>query len=242
MTERHDGLLGEVKERLKAARRPVVLSGAGISAESGVPTFRGSDGLWRNMRAEELATPGAFKRDPRLVWEFYDWRRGILEGIRPNQAHSSLAELERRCEDLTIITQNVDGLHRLAGSRNVLELHGNIWLVRCTECEKVTENREVPIEILPHCECGAVLRPHIVWFGESLPADVFDNAVRASESADLMMVIGTSGVVQPAASLATLAKRSGAYLVEINPESTPLSLEMDAVICASAGEAVPELL
>ncbi len=233
-------ITSEVREKLTQARYPVVLSGAGISAESGVPTFRGKDGLWNNHRAEELATPEAFARDPQLVWRFYDWRRGILNGIKPNAAHTALARAEDVYSKLTIITQNVDGLHGLAGSKNVLELHGNIWRVRCTVCGVVSENRDVPITILPYCDCGGLLRPDIVWFGESLPEEIFENAYKAARECDFMFVIGTAGVVQPAASLATLARNNGAYTVEINTERTGLSDSMDAVIVGKAGQVVPE--
>ncbi len=164
--------LAIVRERLAQARAITVLTGAGISADSGVPTFRGTDGLWRNYRAEDLATPEAFERDPRLVWEWYNWRRELIASKRPNPAHEAVVELERRCPQFWLITQNVDGLHRAAGSRKISEIHGNIWMVRCTACRSVEENREVPIALLPECRrCGGLLRPHIVWFGESLDSD-----------------------------------------------------------------------
>jgi NAD-dependent deacetylase len=237
--------IDELRARLSSARRPVVLSGAGISAESGVPTFRGSGGLWQGHRAQELATPEAFERNPKLVWEFYDYRRRALSKLSPNPAHIALAELEERLktkgdkDGLTIITQNVDGLHRAAGSEKILELHGNIWRVRCTACAEVTENQDVPIKILPFCKCGGLLRPDIVWFGEMLPDTIFEQACAASEGADIMLVIGTSGVVQPAASLAAMARAGGAYLVEINPEKTPLSENTDMSITAKAAQILP---
>ncbi len=237
-----DENLQSVRKRLMAAERPVVLTGAGISAESGVPTFRGADGLWKNFRAEELATPEAFNRDPRLVWEWYDWRRGLLKEIRPNRAHIALKELEQRFEDFTLITQNVDGLHTLAGSKRVLELHGSIWKLRCMECSHEEENREVPLKLLPLCTCGGLKRPGVVWFGEMLPADVLQEAFEKAESADFFLVVGTSGVVQPAASLALMAKRQGAYLVEVNIEPTPLSASADAVLTGRAGDILPQLV
>src|SRR5690349_9479805 len=170
MTSGHD--LGIVKDKIASARSLTVLTGAGISADSGVPTFRGADGLWRNFRAEDLATPDAFARDPRLVWEWYNWRRELIATKTPNAAHAALANLERRCSDFWLITQNVDGLHRAAGSEKLTEIHGNIWKVRCTDCGTVDNNRDVPIAILPTCRrCGSLLRPHIVWFGESLLAE-----------------------------------------------------------------------
>lgn len=234
--------LEKIKERLKNSASLAVLTGAGISAESGVPTFRGKDGLWKSFRPEELATPEAFDSNPELVWEWYNWRREIISRIRPNQAHYALADLEVNVPDFTLITQNVDGLHTLAGSKNVIELHGSIWRVKCQRCKKSSENREVPINILPRCGCGGLLRPDVVWFGEPLPEGALTAAFSASSGADFMFVIGTSGIVQPAASLAFRAKESGAYLVEINLEPTPLSKIMDAVIRSKAGEVLPELV
>ncbi|MBI1911034.1 MAG: NAD-dependent deacylase [Deltaproteobacteria bacterium] len=235
-------LLEKIKERLKSSRSPVILTGAGISAESGVPTFRGPGGLWRDFKPEELATPTAFEKDPRLVWEWYDWRRSIIAGIKPNPAHYALAELEGRCSNFTLITQNVDGLHRLAGSKKVLELHGSIWRVRCIECAKLSENRDVPIKILPLCECGGILRPDVVWFGEMLDENILNQAFEASKRADFMLVVGTSGIVQPAASLASTGRRAGAFMVEINPEPTPLSGIMDARFTEKAGDVLPMLI
>lgn len=234
--------IDEVRSRLRKAWSVTVLTGAGVSAESGVPTFRGPGGLWQGMRAEELATPTAFAKDPKLVWEFYDWRRGVLSGVSPNAAHLALARLEENSKDFTLITQNVDGLHLAGGSTNVLELHGNIWRVRCTDCAEVTENRDVPIEYPPLCRCGSLLRPDIVWFGEMLPGDVFKEATEAAARADVMLVIGTSGVVQPAASLVPSAKQNKALCVEINPEETPLTPAMDLTITNTACETVPKLI
>jgi NAD-dependent deacetylase len=232
----------KINERLFSSNSPVVLSGAGISAESGVPTFRGKDGLWKNFKAEDLATPRAFQRDPALVWEWYNWRREKLSGLKPNPAHYALAELGKRFRDFTIITQNVDGLHSLAGSSCVLELHGNIWRVRCVECGLTSENRAVPIDIPPRCGCGGLLRPDIVWFGEALPEGVLEEAFKALDRTDFVFVVGTSGVVQPAASFAATAKQNGAFLVEINLERTPLSDIMDIVVQGRAGEVLPKLL
>ncbi len=226
-------------ERVKAV---AVLTGAGISAESGVPTFRGADGLWKQYRAEELATPQAFRRDPRLVWEWYDWRRGLIARCRPNDAHRTLAEMEQHIERFALITQNVDGLHRLAGSRNVIELHGNLWQVRCVREGVIKEDRRVPIgEIPPRCQCGALLRPNVVWFGESLPPAVLSAAYAAVEDCEVMLVIGTSAVVQPAASLPLLAKQHGAYLIELNVQRTALSPHADEVILGPAAVELPKL-
>lgn len=234
--------LERIRERLNGSVSPVALTGAGISAESGVPTFRGPDGLWKNFRAEDLATPEAFEADPVLVWEWYDWRRGLISRIKPNPAHYALAELEKRRPGLIVITQNVDGLHALAGSRNVLEIHGSIWRVVCTECENSSENREVPIKKVPRCPCGGVLRPGVVWFGEALPEDILNKAFEASGKADFMLVVGTSGVVQPAASLAYMGKQAGAFMVEINTGPSALSSIMDETISGKAGEVLPVLL
>ncbi|MBI5588447.1 MAG: NAD-dependent deacylase [Deltaproteobacteria bacterium] len=234
--------LERIREKLKGSVSPVALTGAGISAESGVPTFRGPGGLWKNFRAEDLATPEAFEADPLRVWEWYDWRRGLISRIKPNPAHYALAELESKNPGLTVITQNVDGLHTLAGSRNVLEIHGSIWRVACTECKNSSENREVPIKILPGCPCGGVLRPGVVWFGEALPEDILNEAFEASGKADFMLVVGTSGVVQPAASLAYRGKEAGAFMVEINTGPSALSNIMDETVSGKAGEVLPGLL
>lgn len=230
-------------EWVKQSRHLVVLTGAGISAESGVPTFRGSGGLWRNFKAEDLATPEAFARDPKLVWEWYDWRRGKVAQTQPNPGHLALAELEQSKSDFSLITQNVDGLHDLAGSSHPLKLHGDIWELRCTGCSYTGVNREVSInEIPPKCECGALLRPAIVWFGESLPSDVLNQAWSNSEQADLFLVVGTSALVHPAASLPLVAKRSGARVVEINLEPTAISDQVDISLMGKSGELLPQII
>ena len=233
----------EVKARLARARAVTDLTGAGISADSGVPTFRGADGLWRSFRVEDLATPEALARDPRLVWEWYNWRRELIATKLPNPAHHALVELERRVEHFWLITQNVDGLHPAAGSRKLSEIHGNIWKVRCTQCRQVHTNREVPIPILPLCPaCGELLRPHIVWFGESLDPDDLDRSVAAVGSCEVLLIIGTSGVVYPAASFASLAKQAGSFVAEINLDPGPNSQVVDVAIRGRAAEVVPELL
>ncbi len=233
--------LGALEPLLRGSPRIAVLTGAGISAESEIPTFRGKDGLWREFRAEELATPQAFARDPALVWEWYDWRRGIIGSKEPHAGHRVLARWEKHFPHFVLITQNVDGLHRRAGSQNVLELHGNIWEVRCTGEGKVFNNFDAPLKsIPPHCaSCGALLRPNVVWFGEALPAETLEEAYAASASCDLMFVIGTSAFVQPAASLPLLAVERGAPLVEVNPEPTPLSESADLVFRGKAGDILP---
>lgn len=219
----------------------VVLTGAGISAESGVPTFRGAEGLWRTFRPEDLATPEAFARNPTLVWEWYDWRRQRIANCRPNPAHRVLVEMEAALPDFTLVTQNVDGLHQAAGSRRVLELHGNIWRVRCTRCGRVGENRRVPLpEIPPRCTCGGLLRPDVVWFGEPLPSSVLEEAWDAAVRCRWMLVIGTSALVQPAASLPVVAHRNGARLVEVNVSDTPLTPLADEVLRGPVGEVLPQ--
>jgi NAD-dependent deacetylase len=223
-------------------RGPVaVLTGAGISAESGVPTFRGEGGLWRNFRPEELATPEAFRRDPALVWEWYSWRREVVGACEPNAAHETLAEMEGALTAFTLITQNVDGLHQAAGSRNVLELHGSMWRVRCTACSDTMDDHRVPLpEIPPRCPvCHGLLRPDVVWFGESLAAAALEEAWAAAAGCSTMLVIGTSAVVQPAASLPMVALANGARLVEVNPAETPLSRHAHEVLRGPAAEVMP---
>jgi NAD-dependent deacetylase len=218
-----------------------ILTGAGVSAESGVPTFRGEAGLWRSYRPEELATPQAFRRDPGLVWAWYNWRREVIGGCEPNAAHETLAMMEDALRDFTLITQNVDGLHQAAGSRNVLELHGNIWRVRCTGCGAATEDHQVPLpRIPPRCpRCDGLLRPDVVWFGESLPAQVLEGAWAAAMRCSTMLVIGTSAVVHPAASLPIVALRNGARVVEVNPGETPLSRRAHEVLRGPAAQVLP---
>ncbi len=229
--------------RLATARSVAVLTGAGVSAESGVPTFRGADGLWRQYRAEDLATPEAFHRDPKLVWEWYDWRRQLIAGCNPNPAHRAIAFLEQRSEEFLLITQNVDGLHARAGSRRMVEMHGNLWRVRCVRDDTTTDNLDVPLlSIPPWCECGGLLRPDVVWFGEALSGKVLQQAFEAAESCDVFLVVGTSAVVQPAASLPAIAKRRGAYVVEVNYEPTPLTAIAHESHHGKAGEILPRLL
>jgi NAD-dependent deacetylase len=220
-----------------------VLTGAGVSAESGVPTFRGDDGLWKTYRAEELATPEAFGRDPKLVWEWYDWRRQICAGTKPNPAHTAIADLDGRLSRFLLVTQNVDGLHARAGSRRMVELHGSIFRARCTRCGNTREDLAVPLEeIPPRCACGGLLRPDVVWFGEALPEAALSEAFEASRSCDLMLVVGTSAVVQPAASMPLLTKQAGAAVVEVNPDQTPITPFVDMHFQGKAAEILPPLL
>jgi NAD-dependent deacetylase len=232
-----------VRQWLAKARRVVALTGAGVSAESGIPVFRGAGGLWQQHRPEDLATPEAFARNPRLVWEWYDWRRARVAEAAPNPAHLALVTLERSLPDFTLVTQNVDGLHDRAGSRQVLKLHGDLWWLRCTGCGKEDPNTEVPLaELPPRCACGALLRPAVVWFGEALPSDALRAASEAATQARVFLVIGTSALVQPAASLPLLARQHGARVVEINRERTALSAYVDISLCGAAGELLPQLV
>ncbi len=232
-----------VRARVQGARSIAVLTGAGVSAESGVPTFRGPEGLWRTYRPEQLASPDAFARDPVLVWQWYDWRRQRIAACRPNAAHEALALLERSVPDFLLITQNVDGLHRQAGSTEVVELHGNIWRVRCTAEHTVQELTAVPINPLPpRCACGALHRPDVVWFGEPLPETAVARAMQAAERCEIILVVGTSALVHPAAALPTVAKRHGAYLIEVNVEPTPVTALADATFREPAGVALPRLI
>lgn len=220
-----------------------ILTGAGISAESGVPTFRGDGGLWREFKAEDLATPEAFARDPKLVWEWYDWRRGIIAKAEPNAAHRALVQLEIRKPGFTLITQNVDGLHDLAGSGKILKLHGDIWRLRCTECGANFPNRRVPLpKVPPHCACGGVARPGVVWFGEPLPEGIMQEAEHAVAGADVFLVVGTSAVVYPAASLIPYAKEAGAKVIEVNTEPTSATSIVDCALHGPAGEILPSIL
>jgi NAD-dependent deacetylase len=224
------------------ARSVAVLTGAGISAESGVPTFRGAAGLWKQFRPEDLATPEAFARDPKFVWEWYAWRREILSRVKPNAGHAALAALEQHNPEFTLITQNVDGLHQLAGSKRVLEVHGSIWKLRCTVCNREWIDRNVPLALPPYCSCGGLARPGVVWFGEELPLNIWRTAERAASSADLFLVVGTSALVYPAAGLTPLARAAGAKVIEVNTEQTPLSDLADCALKGSAGEILPEII
>lgn len=230
--------------RAVSRREPVAaLTGAGISAESGVPTFRGPGGLWRGFRPEELATPAAFARDPQRVWEWYHWRRRVVLAAEPNPGHRALAALEERLQDaFTLITQNVDRLHQRAGSRRVVELHGNLLEARCTRCGRI-EPLAPGAAGTPSCPaCGALQRPNVVWFGEPLPEAAWARARQAASTASVFLVIGTSAVVYPAAGLVEVAAAGGARIIEVNPEETPMSALADCVIRQPAGKALPDLL
>ncbi|MBN1213330.1 MAG: NAD-dependent deacylase [candidate division Zixibacteria bacterium] len=237
-------MLKEVARLIKKSKRGVVLTGAGISAESGVPTFRGQDGLWKQYRPEELATLNAFLADPGLVWEWYNWRRELISQVKPNPGHYALCEFRNWFEDFTLITQNVDGLHRQAGLEDILELHGNINLNICVGCRRtdasVTAIDPADIAVCKHC--GEKLRPGVVWFGEMLPQDVIRESFKKAESADIFFSVGTSALVHPAAALPVAAKQNGAVLVEINPDRTPLTALADYYFAAKSGELLPQLV
>ncbi len=209
----------------RSSGRVIAFTGAGISAEVGIPTFRGRDGLWERYDPEELATPRAFRRNPELVWRWYAWRMSLIREARPSPAHELLARWESEGMLMGVVTQNIDGLHREAGSINLVELHGSIWRMRCTSCDLKLDLGfgRIPEEIPPVCSCGSIMRPDVVWFHEPLPSDAWSRAEELMGKAEVVLVIGTSGLVMPAASLPLMALGRGAILVEINPEETNLS-------------------
>ena len=233
----------ELRRRFETASRVLVLTGAGVSAESGVPTFRGggNTAIWKGLPFDVISSSAMLERNLPAVWEWFDYRRDALRALAPNAAHHAIASWQERFADLTLVTQNVDGLHQRAGSRSVFELHGNIWRARCTVCRLV---HEIPLEgARPEAceECGNVLRPDVVLFGEMLPPGAFEFALERASRCELCFVIGTSGLVYPAASLPEVAKASGAFVCEINPERTSLSDLCDEVITGKAGEVLPQI-
>ena len=231
-------------DAIARARSVAVLTGAGVSAESGVPTFRDAQtGLWAQFDPQKLATPDAFRRNPKLVWDWYAWRRQLVAKAEPNAGHRALAVLEARVSDFVLITQNVDGLHRRAGSRNVVELHGNIGRVKCSRENTIVEHWTEVGDEVPRCAgCGALLRPDVVWFEETLPPDALQAAEDAARRCQILLVVGTSAEVYPAAALPDYAKSAGATIVEINPNPTPLSAVADYVLRAPAGALLPALV
>ncbi|HEY7418317.1 MAG TPA: NAD-dependent deacylase [Ktedonobacteraceae bacterium] len=231
-------------DALRNARHVVALTGAGISAESGVPTFRDAmTGLWAQYNPQDLATPQAFVRHPQLVWQWNAWRRELISKVEPNAGHLALVELERHVPRFTLITQNVDGLHQRAGSQKVIELHGNLMHTKCFEEGTIIEQWEETDEVPPRCpNCGGLLRPDVVWFGETLPEQAFNQAALAALACDVFFSIGTSGVVEPAASLPLVALRRGARVVLVNPEETPLLRSDVEFLCGPAGSVLPALV
>ena len=250
MADDLDAALDRAADVLRHAGSVAVLTGAGVSAESGVPTFRASDGLWEGHRIEDVATPFAFRRDPRLVWQFYNLRRANVATVKPNSGHHALAKLEERWgEDFALVTHNVDGLHRAAGSRNVLEIHGSLYRTRCTGCEKVEDRGLEPLGDMPACpHCAELLRPDIVWFHEPLPESVWSAAMRAAHRADVLLVVGTSAVVYPAADLIPIAKGDRGLkpvpgtVIEFNLTRTEASRLADVGVYGPSGQTLPRLV
>ncbi|RVE42433.1 hypothetical protein evm_012909 [Chilo suppressalis] len=266
MSVRQSSDMAKFRDTLKSAKNIVFLSGAGISAESGIPTFRGAGGFWRKYQASALATPGAFNNNPSLVWEFYHYRREVAAKCEPNPGHKAIANYEKLYgpeKTITVITQNVDGLHTKAGTKNLIELHGNLYKTRCTKCKEVLTNTDnpicealanrgapdvkvvgsdIPVKLLPHCKkpgCGGLLRPHIVWFGESLETEVLNKAEAAMESCDVCLVVGTSSVVYPAAMFAPQAAARGAIVAEFNLETTPATPDFHYYFEGPCGTTLP---
>lgn len=234
-------MFDSIKDQIKNYKKIVFVTGAGISQESGIPTFRGKGGLWRNHDAMKLATIDAFYDNPKLVWEWYNERRKNVFQAHANPGHKAIAELEKYAQ-VTILTQNIDGLHQKSGSSKVLELHGSMVKIKCTVCnykeEILTEISNLP----PLCKCGNILRPDVVWFGEPLPQDVWQNAIDFASQCDLMIIVGTSLVVSPANTLPLYAKQNNATLIEINPENTAMSKEMNEIIRKTSAETLPKLV
>ncbi|MCO6509397.1 MAG: NAD-dependent deacylase [Aridibacter famidurans] len=236
--------LRRVAQRLAEARSVAILTGAGISAESGVPTFRGGGGaaVWKGMRFDQISSAKMVRRDLPAVWEWFDYRRGVLRECEPNPAHRAIAGWQERFESLTLVTQNIDGLHRAAGSRDVIEVHGNIHRSRCVACSKLFQMDRACVPHDPDmCDCGSQVRPDVVLFGEMLPEGAYEKGAEAAASCDVFFTIGTSALVYPAAMLPEIAKRAGAFLVEVNPEETPLTAICDVSFRCGAGELLPLL-
>lgn len=231
----------EIGEKLLSAKKVVFVTGAGISQESGIPTFRGKDGLWRNYDAMKLATIDAFYDNPKLVWEWYNERRQNIFASKPNEGHKAIAELENFV-DVVVLTQNIDGLHQKAGSSKVLELHGSIVRIKCTMCDFKDEIFTDFSEFPPLCKCGNVLRPDVVWFGEGLPQNVWQEAIIHANSCDIMIIAGTSLVVSPANTLPFYAKQNNATLIEVNPDETIMTSDMDYSVRSTSAKTLPEMI
>ena len=230
-----------MQDRIRSAKRIVFVTGAGVSQESGIPTFRGNDGLWRRYDVMKLATIDAFYEDPKTVWEWYEERRRAILAAEPNQGHVAIAELERHA-DVCVLTQNIDGLHQRAGSSRVLELHGSIVRVRCVSCGNGVDRTDEFVNIPPTCGCGGMLRPDVVWFGEPLPQDVWSEAMRHAGRCDVMVIAGTSLEVSPANTLPYHARRGGAAIIEVNPTDTCMSSYMDHAIRGTCAGVIPEMV
>jgi NAD-dependent deacetylase len=230
-----------IEDQIKKFRKIVFVTGAGISQESGIPTFRGNDGLWRNHDAMKLATIDAFYDNPKLVWEWYNERRMNIFQAQPNLGHKAIAELEKYVE-VVVLTQNIDGLHQKAGSSKVLELHGSVVKIKCSVCDYKEEILAEISNLPPLCKCGNILRPDVVWFGESLPQDVWQKAIVFASQCDLMIIAGTSLVVSPANTLPIYAKQNNSILIEINPENTEMSAEMDLAIRNTSAVTLPKFV
>ncbi len=231
----------KISKRVLNAKKIVFVTGAGISQESGIPTFRGNDGLWRKYDVMQLATINAFYENPKLVWEWYEDRRKNILTAKPNPGHFAIADLEKHSE-IVIATQNIDGLHQKAGSTNVLELHGSIVRIKCTKCSFEKDMVEPFAKVPPYCKCGNILRPDVVWFGEPLPYKTLEKAVLDSSTCDVMIIAGTSLVVSPANTLPLYAKKNNAVLVEVNPEDTVMTSYMDVSIRSSSADVLPKLV
>ena len=234
-------MLESLKEEIRSAKKIVFVTGAGMSQESGIPTFRGKDGLWKNYDPMKLATIDAFYDNPKLVWEWYEDRRKNILQAEPNLGHKAIAELEK-FTNVVVLTQNIDGLHQKAGSSVVLELHGSIIRIKCTVCDYKELIRERIFPLPPICRCGNILRPDVVWFGEPLPQDIWASAIIHASSCDLMFIVGTSLVVSPANLLPIYAKQNRAKMVEINPDETVMSIDMDISIRSTSVKAIPEII
>lgn len=232
----------KVIERLRRANRVAVSTGAGVSAESGVPTFRGENGIWKKMNPEELASVNGFMANPDLVWEWYQHRRTIMSEVQPNAGHYAIAAFQKIFSEFRLITQNVDGLHARAGSSDIVELHGNITRNKCFSCNAPYED-EIDLDAeLPHCACGGMIRPDVVWFGEMLPEKAIRDAMRTAETAEVFFSVGTSALVQPAASLPYIARQNGAFVIEVNIEPTGLTSVADVFLQGKSGEVLPVMV
>lgn len=228
--------------KLSEAKKIVFFTGAGISAESGIPTFRGKDGIWNKLKPEELANFNAFMRNPQMVWEWYNHRKKIINEAKPNAGHLAIAEMQNLFDEVTVVTQNIDNLHRRAGSKNIFELHGNIERNYCINCHTFYNEGLDFSNGVPKCKCGGLIRPDVVWFGEFLPQDEFEGGEKAAISSDIFFVVGTSAVVYPAAGLVVAAKRAGSFIVEINITETEVSSICNESFFGEAGKVLPEIV